>query len=166
MKKGTLKLSKEDTASKYCPAKTKEKVWELYWYGYFLSSMILIAISSDGKEEKWGLSPQNMFGATPFHSKEYSFFDLKRALKKGTFVLLLKRAGVQTPRSPPLVTRLQVFVKNQSVCAYRCLLLMIFPRHHPKYEPVVPTFFSVQPTQASKDRIFFPTSITMNCCMI
>ena len=57
--------------------------------------MILIAMCFNGK----------IFATTSFQSKEVPFFDVKRALQKGNFALLLKVAGVQTPRTP-LVARL------------------------------------------------------------
>ena len=53
------------------------------------------------KNRGQGQSSQKISGTTPFQFKENAHFDTKRALQKEHFILLLKRAGVQTPRTPP-----------------------------------------------------------------
>ena len=49
-----------------------------------------------------------------FQSKDSALFDIKRALQKGTFILLLKRAGFQTPRTA-LVMYLEWFINGSPV---------------------------------------------------
>ena len=44
--------------------------------------------------------PQKIFGTMPFPSKENAPFDIKKALQKGTFVLLLKEVGSRPPGPP------------------------------------------------------------------
>ena len=50
------------------------------------------------KERRLGASPQNIFGITPFQSKEKTIFDIERALQKGHFRTFAKKVRGPDPQ--------------------------------------------------------------------
>ena len=75
--------------------------------------MILVAISCYGRGGKhWdGAKPPKNFETTLFHGSEMPLLVRERELQKGTFILLLKRQGSRSPRTPPLVAHLSRIVR-------------------------------------------------------
>ena len=97
MEKGKLKLFKEDTAFEYCLA------------------------GSLAEETLW-----EAFETTPFYDRETPFLNREGTIEKGTFVLLLKRAGVWPPRTPLR----QPIHAPQTWSPLILFFLSIFPHFH------------------------------------